>query len=267
MCEISLNKAIEVVKRLQKAYINKEGIYKKHEDLTVKTLPRNVKPRSREHLLFLMFTTMLDYQTKSTSLFIHSKQLFETNPALFEPSFILKNFTKNDPKLINILKEKLKVRYPKEAAIRWYSLAEKLHTQFSDDPRNILKGIKSYEELRIRIHSFRGFGQKIGDLFIRFLLENGFITLENIYEIEMPIDVHDCQIAIKTGIVKVDSISTAFKHSRNFTLAVKKVLKDACKKAKAHPIIIDKALWILGSEGCGKLCNLCPLRDLCLFFD
>jgi len=93
------------------------------------------------------------------------------------------------------------------------------------------------------LKDFRGFGPKIGNFFVRTMINTFGYKYKDIDTILPPVDVHDVKIAYLLGYTDSDQMS-----EKNIN-TVKKLWNEACIKSGESWLIFDKALWLLGSEG------------------
>lgn len=93
------------------------------------------------------------------------------------------------------------------------------------------------------MRDFRGFGPKIGNFFVRSMINTFNYKYLDIQDILPPVDVHDVRIAYLMGYT--DSNKMTQKNIRK----VKEIWSVGCKKGKVSWLVFDKALWLLGSEG------------------
>ena len=227
----------EFCKKVVSAYEKRLGIFSNlvnAED----HIPNNAS--DLEKALFLFYVIQLDYATKSQKLYEGAKRLYSEDKNYFSPSFILKTKEKD---LLKVLQDYLKPRYINEATKRFYLNSEKIEKQYEADPREIFKGSKTAKEALIKVREFRGFGPKIGNFFVRSMINSFGYEYIDIEDILPPVDVHDVRIAYLMGYT--DSNQMTQKNIRD----VKEVWSEGCKKGKVSWLVFDKALWLLGSEG------------------
>jgi len=142
-----------------------------------------------------------------------------------------------------VLQKYLHPRYINEAVKRFKVNTDTLVIKYDSDPRNIFKKVQSAQEVIKRLKVFRGFGPKIGNFFVRTMINTYNYSYSDIGTILPPVDVHDVRIAYLLGYTPEDRMS-----QKNITY-VKKLWNDACLKSGESWLVFDKALWLLGSEG------------------
>lgn len=227
----------EFVKLVTLAYENSQGIFRNKvnaEDL----VPRSAS--SKEKSLYLFYVIQLDYATRSQRLYDGAKRLFETEKSFFNPTYIL---SLPQAKLKKYLAEYFRPRYINEALRRFKKNSQLLSNNYSGDPRNIFSKSKNANEALKRVGEFRGFGPKIGNFFVRTMVNTFDYKFSDIEKILPPVDVWDVRIANLMGFVKDDKMSAT-----NIR-AVKEMWSKACRSGKISWLTFDKALWLLGSEG------------------
>lgn len=190
--------------------------------------------------LFLFFVVQLDYAAKSQKLYEGANALVSKKPDFFNPRH-LQNLS--NLKLRDFLTCYLKPRYPNEAVQRYKVNAGILLDKYEGNPLNILCKSRSAAEALKKIRTFRGFGPKIGNLFLRSMISLFDPTFADIQEILPPVDIHDVRIAHLLGFVNTESMT-----EKNIN-EVKTLWNQACRDAGVNWITFDRALWMLGSEG------------------
>lgn len=190
--------------------------------------------------LFLFFVVQLDYAAKSQQLYAGANALVSKKPDFFNPGHLqdLSNL-----RLRDFLTRYLKPRYPNEAVQRYRVNAEMLLDKYEGNPLNILCKSRSAAEALKKIRTFRGFGPKIGNLFLRSMISLFDSPFGDIQEILPPVDIHDVRIAHLLGFVNTQSLT-----EKNIN-QVKTLWNRACRDAGVNWITFDRALWLLGSEG------------------
>ncbi len=218
------------------SYKQGRGIFankKNAEDLVPKTAT------DKQKALYLFYIIQLDYATKSQRLYAGANRLFQKDKDFFTANKILQ-LTKDNLK--EKLQEYLKPRYINEAVKRYLTNSKKMKEEYRGDPREIFKGSQTAKEALKKVRQFRGFGPKIGNFFIRSMVNTFNYTYPDVEDLLPPVDVHDVRIAYLMNYVKTD------KMSRKNIEQVKKMWSKACKEAGVSWLVFDKALWLLGSE-------------------
>ncbi|EKE00438.1 MAG: hypothetical protein ACD_22C00024G0009 [uncultured bacterium] len=232
--DISPEKFVKlVVDKYQKA----EGIFTNRlnaEDLA----PANLSDLQKA--LYFFYVIQLDYAMKSQRLYEGAKKLCSDIPNFFTPQEIL---SLPDEKLAKIVSNYLKPRYINEAVRRYKLNSKTLIDKFQGNPIKIFTSSKTAGELMLKIKNFRGFGPKIGNFFVRTMINTFDFTYSDIEQVLPPVDVHDVRIAHLMGFIQSDEM---IEKNINKT---KKLWSEACKKANTSWLLFDKALWLLGSEG------------------
>lgn len=226
-----------------RAYKNDKGIFSKKvnaEELIPKTA------NDKQKALFLFYVIQLDYAVRSQNLYTGAQRLFLTNPSFFSPHYI-NNLPPKE--LEKILRKYLKPRYINEAIRRYKENSRILIKKYQGDPRKIFQWSNSAEEVLQILRNFRGFGPKIGNFFVRTMINTFNYSYPDIEDLLPPVDVHDVKIAYLLGFVNSPEMT-----NKNIK-KVKNLWSNACKKAGVSWLIFDKALWLLGSEGQPKSKN------------
>src|ERR1035437_4866113 len=110
--EINYDKAEEVINRLNIAFKEKWGILSETDDLVENQIPDNIEYLSKEHALFLFYVVVNDHGMKSSRLYNAAKSLYNENPSLFDPEYVVRFYTSEfDEQLINHTGIRLGTRY------------------------------------------------------------------------------------------------------------------------------------------------------------
>jgi len=256
--KINEKKALKIVKILLHAKLPLEKInpYKY-------ATPPSVKPLSIEHALYTIFHIPVHHQQRLINFLRKAHDNYNEMKELYNPSYVLRTYANNLENLAILLKKKLGVRYPLEAAKRWYALALFLHN-YNDDPLEIFKR-NDYDVERIlnEIKKVRGFGVKSKYLFLRLFKELGFVSNYKNYEkIEMPVDINDIHVSMRTGVIRV--VGNVGKADKRLIKIIQQVWKKTCIKLGVDIFEIDRKLWFIGSVYCSRrLCKECPLSVEC----
>lgn len=256
-----LSKLLDTINQTHTSFFSQFG-----EEITWKINPSNAVTKEAQ-LRFLFFTVMLDYSTLSEQLYYRMKELYERNPHLFDPKFILSGNITEQQLSENFLREKIRPRYPRKAVERWFKLSYYVYVMYRGLFTNILEGVESYDLVRQRIDNLPGYGPKLTSLIIKFLIKRGFLPRSMEFELDIPVDVHVKRILYYTGVTDREEVSESEIN------AIQEAFKAKCKEMHLSPIIVDDYLWVLGSRLCcckkpGKpchceKCSICPLRPLC----
>ena len=263
------NKPVTVVSLIVNDYLSNRGIFSKTNDLLEFQTPTDTEYCSREHARFYFYLIFNDHGTKSRNLYTKFKKLYNDNEYLFSPVEIIKKFENDE----NLLKEeflsKLGLRYPSQAAKSWISNSKMIIEKYDGEPINLYTSTNSAMELFKRIKSFRSYGPKTSGLLLRVVRGVGFNRkLEDIAEVPLPVDIHDSRIAFLCGFYAPDGINDIYNIYSNpkHIQKIEKIWRVAAKEAKVKWVDIDRALWLLGSQGCvNKLCPDCPINQYCKF--
>lgn len=226
----------EFVKTVLMKYEKHEGVFEEHKN--AEDLVPNLDKVSKS--LFLFYVIQLDYATKSQRLYAGARDLFDVKPSFYTPQFVLKS---SNLKLKKLLKDYLSPRYINEAVKRYKFNSKKLLKEYQGNPHKIFNSTTSAKEALKRVRDFRGFGPKIGNFFVRTMINTFGYNYSDVEELLPPVDVHDVRIAYLMGFISTDEMT-------NLNIKVtKKLWSEACHDAEISWLIFDKALWLLGSEG------------------
>lgn len=229
----------EFVSLVINRYKNYRGIFENHKNA------EDLAPNSDDitKALFLFYVIQLDYATKSLRLYDGARLLFNENLEFYTPDFIL-NLT--DDKLRTYIEKYLKPRYINEAILRYKANSKKLKSEYESNPTLIFTNSVSAKEALKKTLEFRGFGPKIGNFFVRTMVNTFQYDYSDIGNILPPVDVHDVRIAYLMGYIDSDKMT-----QKNIQIT-KELWSKACKDSNESWLTFDKALWLLGSEGLPK---------------
>ena len=263
--EIDKIRAELVVQRVHEAFKQGKGLLAETADLVENQIPNGVTPLSKEHALFLFYIVANDHGMKSSRLYTQAKKLFAEHKELYAPKYVIDNFSSpDDPKLIEMTGKYLGTRYPKETAKSWFLNSQELLDKYDGDARKLLTSTQDAKVLIKRIKAFRGYGPKIGGMFLRAAIGLGFAKVSGIDEVLVPVDIHDSRISFLTGIVRDNKNDKEKLNYYDYVTQVQKILLNTCNSLNLEWLDTDRALWLIGSRGCvNKRCVLCPLSDLC----
>jgi len=129
---------------------------------------------------------------------------------------------------------------------------------------NMLKVFKAYQDPV----------EKKPYLLAKFLERRGILRVADPHNKEVPVDNHLTRVALRLGLVDVDSDTLeSIAYGRHFTweedvelrLAVRMAYKEAAKAAGLDPFILDDFLWLFGRKCCTRDSPICrtSCRDEC----
>ena len=263
--QLDLGRARVVAKRLLDAFENNHGIFEDTSGLLEFQIPVGVQPKSLEHACFLFYLIAQDYGTKSARLYEKAKALYTRNPQIFDPNYVASSYSgPDDPRLAEDTGIQLSTRFPRETARRWYENSVKLIEEYEGDPRRIFTTSSNAQVVLKHIRAFRGFGPKIGGLLLRTFLGCGFVKLNHVEDVLVPVDVHDSRIAFYTGAAKTANGDNQVSDYHEYAREIQRLWSEACRSSGIDWLQVDRALWLLGSQGCVNFrCSQCRLVDLC----
>ena len=227
----------EFVEKVVTQYTNGKGIFRNKINAE-ELVPRDLDDLGRA--LFIFYVLQLDYAMKSQILYRGANKLYRENSKFFTPNYISKL---SNNSLSTYLRQYLHPRYINEAVRRFQLNTEVLIKRYEGDPRKIFENTLLCHEVIKRLKDFRGFGPKIGNFFVRTMINTFSYNFTDVDSVLPPVDIHDVRIAYLLGYVDEDKMT-----SKNINI-VKKLWSESCKRSKKSWLVFDKALWLLGSEG------------------
>lgn len=255
--------ADDIVTTLFNAFKGREGVFADTGDLLENQIPDGVAFGSREHVNFLFYLIGQDHGVKSAKLYAKAKALYGKCPQLFEPGMIIRQFS--DVNCLEIADSigVLGLRYPRNASRAWLYNSRMLAEQYDCDARRIVSGTDAMEIMK-RIREFKGFGPKTGGLLFRVLVGIGVAHPDNAEAVSFPTDIHDTRIAALTKIADIPP-SVTEKTYVSFVPRAELAWRAACSRRSLDWLVVDRALWILGSRGCSTdRHHDCPIRKHCI---
>ena len=271
----------EIALTLFRKFNSTEGIFGHHtmpEDL----LPRwgsdltasGIKRGSYEQLMFVTMVVSIDYQRNADQLWAAGRKTFEDEATrwLFYPDKIQPENAK-----ASLQKYKLSKKPKKDARI-WLTVSSSFRELYDSNPLNLLSEC-NYDALKIyRKKLDRTFkqafpyfsGDKIYPLWIRMLNDNVGISLRNIDQIPIPVDIHTARATFATGCLmgqyrgNISAVAPKIDESWKAAMAL---INDNQLKYRLQ---LDEPLWHLSRYGCtnrkGNACFMkarCPVGQLC----
>lgn len=222
--------------------------FKSNENVAIIEYPETISYKSKEYFIYLFYSCMLDYGMKSKMYHANLVATYLKYPEIFNPTYILDNSNMLD----DILRTSIHVRYPRVAKTKWLKLSEFLKNE--SDLKEKLYSFNSYEELSNYIDATYSYGQKTGGLLKRIIAD----VIGKYYVKEIPIDRHDIEISYLLGVVDFPDLTN------NDIKLLSDVWVKASIECAINPSLVDGYLWTIGVNFCNnRLCDKCPLKDIC----
>lgn len=243
-------KMSNVLKLLQEYFIT-ENI----NNIAKVEFPKKIKYKSSEWLYYIFYSCLLDYGMRSK---VYHKNLINTYnkyPNIFNPKYVVANYSNDSTGLNKIIKENIHPRYPNVALNKWLELSYIL-IQY-DNLLEQIKSFKVFNELNLFIKNIHGYGQKTGGLLLRLIYESNICDFVDEMN-TIPLDRHDIEITYLTDIIQIKKLNET---------QILKLSNEYIKCARLlniKPNILDKYLWEVGNKFCNtKKCEQCPLSSEC----
>lgn len=216
--------------------------------------PEEIKYKSNEWLIYIFYSCLLDYGMRSQNYHNNLINTYHIYPQIFNPNYVIKNFTTNKEELLNIMKNSIHPRYPNVAVDKWINLSMEL--SMYDDLIDTIKKFNSFDELNMFVRSIKGYGQKTGGLLLRLIYESKICEFESLGYI--PLDRHDIEISYLNNIIDSQKLNN------NQIEQLSNAYIESGKRFGIDANLIDKYLWNIGNEFCNKKnCTNCPLSNNC----
>jgi len=254
-------KAFRIGERLLHLFYERKGVFHGYS-MPEYILPRNLKEGTREHALYLTYVISIDYMTDAEKLWRNSRGAYELYTERFQPQRILKA----SPTSVETFVKKLGARFYANAARIWIGISQILDGNYDGDPRNITKYPLEIAAVKERLQDFPSLrGPKLSNFYIRAMGEKGLFKLQNLNELDIPVDKQVARFTIYTGVLTL--LSDQFvgcaqeKPLRDY---IEEAWRNAAKKLGTAPWKLDEPIWTIGSKLCsGRKCGNCPVEDLC----
>ncbi len=254
--KFNLSRSKKVINELMSSFYNKTGIFTENIITPDQNIPSSIKTGSEEHFKFLFYMNSINYGTKMSSLIERGIAMYNENPKLFDAEQIIKY---EEETLSSDLRKYLKPRFPNQAIKRWLNNSQLLVNNYQSNVKNVFKG--DVKNILNNLSDFYGFGPKISNLLVFFMIEQKLISPKSLDGLMMPIDSHDVNISLWTKI----ALETNSREDKYFYASqLQKFYTDYCKDNDINILDLDRAMWITGSYGCSKkLCSSCKINSSC----
>lgn len=263
---VDTDKGQRVALAIYEAFLGERGIFQDRSDLLENQIPTDVEPRSRAHGNFLFFLTAQDHGVKSRRLYARARHLYQQDPSLFDPCLVLAKYQEDQAALVSAVAKPLQTRYPNETARQWLLNSKTLVEAYGGDARAIFQQAPDAAEAVRRVRQFRGFGPKTSLLLFRAYHGLGFCSLRGTADLPIPVDIHDTRIALMHGVLDVEPCPesiTSTNYAR-YAPAAQDAWRRVCTLAGLDWLVLDRALWLVGSRGCDPRHYLtCCIRRDC----
>lgn len=217
--------------------------------------PKKLEYKSNKWLIYIFYSCLLDYGMRSKNYHNNLINTYHIYPQIFNPNYVLANFTTNRDELLNIMKNNIHPRYPNVAVDKWLNLSKELSKY-----NNLLEKIKefnNFNELNLFIRNIKGYGQKTGGLLLRLIYESNVCKFNDKLGY-IPLDRHDIEISYLNSIIDSRKLNNSQIEELS-SLYIK-----SGEKLGIDANLIDKYLWNIGSDFCNKKnCINCPLYEDC----
>jgi len=171
----------------------------------------------------------------------------------------------SDEELPAFLKE-LGARFSPSAVRAWKKISEVLVQKYGGDPRNITPQPLTVSEIKRRLSGFPNLrGSKLSNFYIRAMGETGLFKVEDLNELDVPVDKQVARFTIYTGVLRLTYGSfRGAVCSDPLRSLIQGVWRKAAKALGIAPWMLDEPMWNIGSKLCARRkCVQCPVEDLC----
>ncbi len=217
--------------------------------------PKLIEYKSNEWLIYIFYSCLLDYGMRSQNYHNNLINTYHIHSQIFNPRYVIENFSINKEELLSIMKNNIHPRYPNVAVDKWINLSMELSKY-----NNLLDKIKefnNFNELNLFIRNINGYGQKTGGLLLRLIYESGVCNFNDKLGY-IPLDRHDIEISYLNNIIDSQKLnSKQIEELSNLYI-------ESGEKIGIDANLVDKYLWNIGNDFCNrKNCISCPLHYDC----
>ena len=247
VCEKKIDR---IVQKMHEYYGSKDS-----NTLATVDFPNLIKYKSNEWLIYIFYSCLLDYGMRSQNYHNNLINTYYIYPQIFNPKYVIENFTTNKEELLNIMKINIHPRYPNVAVNKWLNLSMELLKY--DNLLDKIKEFNNFNELNLFVRNIKGYGQKTGGLLLRLIYESGVCNFNDKLGY-IPLDRHDIEISYLNNII--DSQKLNSKQIEELS----SLYIESGEKIGIDANLVDKYLWNIGNDFCNrKNCIICPLHDDC----
>ena len=172
--------------------------YESQDSNTLATVdfPREIEYKSNEWLIYIFYSCLLDYGMRSQNYQNNLINTYHAYPQIFNPNYVIANFTTNKEELLNIMRNNVHPRYPNVAVNKWLNLSMELSKY-----DNLLDKIKefnnfnNFNELNLFVRNIKGYGQKTGGLLLRLIYESNVCNFNDKLGY-IPLNRHELKLVI-----------------------------------------------------------------------
>lgn len=239
-----------LIQRMHEYYSNKNVT-----TLATVDFPLEIEYKSNEWLIYIFYSCLLDCDMRSQNYHNNLINTYHIYPQIFNPSYVITNFTDNKEELLNIIRNNIHPRYPNVAIDKWINLSIELSKY--DNLLDKIREFNSFSELNLFIRNIKGYGQKTGGLLLRLIYESCVCNFNDKLGY-IPLDRHDIEISYLNNIIDSTKLSNQQIEELS-TLYIK-----SGEKLGIDANLVDKYLWNVGNDFCNKKnCIHCPLHKEC----
>lgn len=247
VCEKKIDR---LVRKIHEYYKSKNS-----NILATVDFPNEIEYKSNEWLIYIFYSCLLDYGMRSQNYHNNLINTYHIYTQIFNPKYVIANFTTNKEELLSIMKNNIHPRYPNVAVDKWLNLSIELSKY--DNLLDKIKEFNNFNELNLFIRNINGYGQKTGGLLLRLIYESSVCNFNDKLGY-IPLDRHDIEISYLNNIIdsrklnnkQIEELSSLYIKSGD--------------KLGIDANLIDKYLWNIGNDFCNrKNCINCPLYCEC----
>ena len=240
--EVNQNKAIDIAKILLDLIEQRHWLVSMPEY----QLPRNLKPGSREHALYLTYVISIDYMTDAEKLWQKARGAYEFYPERFTPGKILAV----SEKTLQVFLRRLGARFGSNAAKTWKKISAILMDKYGGDPRNITAQPLTIKEIKAKLSDFPYLrGSKLANFYIRAMGETSLFKVKDLNELDIPVDKQIARFTVYTGVLKLRG--GKFQGCANddpLRSLIQEAWRNTAKKLGTAPWKLDEPMWNIGSK-------------------
>ncbi len=270
--EVDSARVDEVLDTLVEAHANNEYPYNR-PDVIVPQIPENMPKTlirdTKAHANF--FFNVCYYMRggiKSVDAVKRMGEMFDEYPELFDNKYVYERLKydswdeyENKEFLIEEIASvlsKFGLGFQFATARSWVENAERLHTKYDGDARNIFHGVSDYDTCAERIvndnkgNGFIGFKYKMASMLAYFLMDE---ELVDPFIFPIPVDVHVLRVSIANEMITFpDSPHGTNLFNDHTTATLRDIYYNYAERKNVNPLRLCDAVWLLS----GALCSSTP---------
>ncbi len=228
-----------VVRRIEHDFTNAEGPFSDKEEL----LPERAALESvdlDDTCNFLSFGVSLDYNRSANQLWDNCLELYEVEDGYGTNYFDPEDVIKLDEDELSAVFRSIGFRYGNRDARGWMKNSQILVDEFDGSWAGVIEEAKVRDGAPSLVYLLNEYdfmfikGVKLAPFYAKVVHEN-ITSLDNVWDLDIPVDVHIRRLTEKLTDVSDDD-------------EVREFWKQVGRDHDIEPMVVDGALWIIGNQ-------------------